>query len=140
MVLVLVNTFFFSATTGIFVSALSREARHAFGANFILLLLLIAVPPTCAGIIFLAPSRHLIPQLLYSCPGYSFWLCFDAHYAFLGVNSFWWSVGIVHALSWMLVVLTAWLVPHCWQDRPPSASANLRWRDRWHSWSYGNAA
>src|SRR5207249_7362657 len=44
IVLVLVNTFWFSLAVGIFVSALARDARKAFGANFSLLLLIIAGP------------------------------------------------------------------------------------------------
>lgn len=139
MMLVLVNAFFLSSGAGILVSALSREARHAFGANFTLLLLILAVPPACAGMIYLSTPRHLVPQLLYSCPVYSFWLCFDAHYSPSGVNNFWCSVGVIHALAWVLVLLTSWIVPHCWQDRP-SGGARIRWRDRWHAWSYGNAA
>src|SRR5580658_438014 len=45
MVLVLVNTFLFSAAIGLFVSAVSRDERKAMGANFALLLWLAAVPP-----------------------------------------------------------------------------------------------
>jgi ABC-type transport system involved in cytochrome c biogenesis permease component len=137
--LVLVNTFFFSLGAGIFVSALSRDARRAFGANFTVMLLLIALPPACAGVIYFSTARYLIPPLLYSCPVYSFWLCFESGPSFLQAHHFWWSVGTVHALSWMLVLSTSWIVPHCWQDRP-SGTAKIRWRDRWQSWSYGNDA
>jgi hypothetical protein len=139
MMLVLVNTFFLSSGVGILVSALSREARRAFGANFTLQLLMIAVPPALAGMIYLSSARQLIPELLYSCPVYSFWLCFDAHYSLSGANNFWCSIAVIHAMSWVLVLLTSWIVPHCWQDRP-SGSARIRWRDLWHEWSYGNAA
>jgi ABC-type transport system involved in cytochrome c biogenesis permease component len=48
MALVLLNTFFFSLAAGIFVSALTRDARKAFGANFGLLLVVTAGPPAKA--------------------------------------------------------------------------------------------
>jgi ABC-type transport system involved in cytochrome c biogenesis permease component len=113
MMLVLVNTFFLSAGVGILASAISREAPRAFGANFTLLLLLIAVPPACAGMIYLSTARQFIPMLLYSCPVYSLWLCFDANYRLSGVSYFWYSFGVIHALSWGLVLFTSWIVPHC---------------------------
>ena len=137
--LVLVNTFFFSLGTGIFVSALSRDSRRAFGANFALILLVIAAPPACAGLIYFSKARYLIPPLFYSCPVYSFWLCFESGRSLLRAQHFWWSVGIVHALAWMLVLSTSWMVPYCWQDRP-SGTARMRWQDRWQQWSYGNEA
>src|SRR5258706_10535966 len=137
--LVLVNTFFFSLGTGIFVSALSQDARRAFGANFALLLLLIAALPACAGVIFFFTARPLIHPLLYSFPVYSFWLCFETRSSLFQAQHFWWSAGIVHALAWILVLSTSWLVPHCWQDRP-SGSTRPRWRDRWREWTYGNKA
>src|SRR3989475_7364515 len=49
MVLVLVNTFLFSLAIGLFVSVLSREARRAFGADFLLLVLLIGALPARGG-------------------------------------------------------------------------------------------
>src|SRR6266446_3455999 len=53
MALVLANAFWFSLAVGIFVSALTRDARQAFGMNFTVLLMIIAAPPTLAGIIYL---------------------------------------------------------------------------------------
>src|SRR5258707_4763122 len=64
MVLVLVNTFLFSLAIGIFVSALSRDARKALGANFILLFLLTWGLPICAGMIAFFGSPHTFARPL----------------------------------------------------------------------------
>src|SRR6266566_1749588 len=69
MVLVLVNTFLLSLAIGVMASALSWDARRAMGTNFLLLLLIMAVLPACAGAIaYFSPSGLLIHPLLLPCP------------------------------------------------------------------------
>src|SRR5438034_8582207 len=51
MVLVLVDTFLLSLAIGVLVSVLSWNARRAMGANFLLLLLITAIPAAGAGAI-----------------------------------------------------------------------------------------
>lgn len=134
MVLVLMNSFLFSLAIGILASVLSWNPRMAMGANFLLLLLLAGALPACAGVIvYCSPSNRVVHELLYSCPVYSFYLTSDALYRW-GIGHFWWSTGVVHALTWLLVALASWLVPRSWQDRP---SGDGRWRDRWRVWVYG---
>jgi ABC-type transport system involved in multi-copper enzyme maturation permease subunit len=135
-VLVLVNIFLFSLAIGILASVLSWNLRGAMGANFLLLLLLAGALPACAGAIaYFSPSHRVVPELLYSCPVYSFYLSSDAFYRW-AIRHFWWSTGVVHALTWLLVALASWLVPRSWQDRP-SGDGQARWRDRWRVWVYG---
>src|SRR4030095_6037631 len=55
------------------------------------------------------------------------------------IGHFWWSTGVVHALTWVLVALASWLVPRSWQARP-SGKRQARWRDRWRAWVYGGGA
>src|SRR5258708_6626596 len=139
MVLVLVNTFLFSLAIGIFVSALSRDARKALGANFILLFLLTWGLPICAGMIAFFASAHTFARpLLYTSPVYSFALAFDVFYKPLA-RDFWLSSAIVFGLTCLLVLLAAWIVPHSWQDRPVRAEKS-RWRDFWQAWSFGSVA
>ena len=104
MVLVLVNTFLFSLAVGVFGSALSRDFRRAMAANLLLLLLLVAVPPAVALTMAYFSGRPLIPELFFSCPAYSFYLCADKQYS-MEADHFWSSVGIVHGLTWLLVLL-----------------------------------
>src|SRR5437879_2053312 len=138
MVLVLVNTFLFSLAIGIFASVLSWDARRAMGANFLWFLLLGAALPACAGAIaYFWPSHRVVPELLFCCPVYSFFLSFDTHYVWQKVH-FWWSIGVVQAVTWLLVALASWLVPRSWQDHP-SGDRKALWRGRSQQWVYGAA-
>ena len=104
MVLVLVDTFLLSLAIGVFVSVLSWNARRAMGANFLLLLVITALPAAGAGAIayFSSPARVIDP-LLYSCPIYSFDLSSDAKYKW-GMGHFWSSMAVIHGLTWLLVL------------------------------------
>src|SRR5580700_7643210 len=65
MVLVLVNSFFFSLAIGIFASAISREYRTAMAVNFLLALFLVGAAPACA-LWWLATRNRFVPPLFYS--------------------------------------------------------------------------
>ena len=123
LVLVLVNTFFFSLAIGIFGSSLSRDFRHAMGANLFLLLLLAAIPPAVAVTLAMISNRSPIPQLFFSCPAYSFYLCADAQYKSQPAN-FWCSLGATHFLTWLLVMLASAVVPRAWHDQPAKSRQN----------------
>ncbi len=136
MVLVLVNTFFFSLAVGSLSSALSREHRRAMAGNFLLLLCLCALPPACAsGIANWSPSQRFVPELMYSCPVFTFYCSFARPYV-ADPEAFWYSLATTHALAWVLVGLASWAVTHTWQERP-SRAGNNRWRDFWQLCSYG---
>jgi hypothetical protein len=137
MVLVLVNTFLFSLAVGIFSSALSQNARRAMGANFIWFLSLAFVLPACGlAIVYFSSSHLLIPELFLCCPVYSFYLTFAARYVF-ETDHFWWSIAIVHGLTWLLIIMASRILPRIWQDRP-AEKGKKKLRKRWQTWVYGN--
>lgn len=139
IVLVLVNTFLFSLAVGIFSSALSKNARRAMGANFLWFILLGFALPACGlAIVYFTPSHLFLPELLFCCPAYSFYLSVASRYPF-EAGHFWWSVAIVHALTWLLIIIASSILPHIWQDRP-AEKGKTRLRDRWQFWVYGNPA
>jgi len=139
VVLVLMDTFLFSLAIGILGSALSRDLRRALAANFLLLLLLMAVPPSCmVALGYFLPSHRPIPQLLFSCPVFSFYLCDETQYQ-AARSYFWWSVAVIHSLTWLLVLTAGWIVPRSWQDRPSRAEKS-RPRELWHAWRHGPVA
>jgi len=138
VVLVLMDTFLFSLAIGMLGSALTRDLRRAMAANLTLLLLLMAVPLACmVALRYFASGVRPMPQLLYSCPVFAFYLCDDTQYK-LARDHFWWSAAVIHGLTWLLVLASGWIVPRSWQDRPARAGQS-RWREYWRAWSYGPA-
>ena len=139
MALVLVETFLLSLAIGILGSSLTREFRRAMAANFLLLLLVVGALPAVAGAVAsISPAHRFAPELLFACPVYAFFLSFDALYLAERAH-FWWSVVAIHGVTWLLVLLASWVAPLCWQDQPARAGRN-RWREWWHTWSYGEAS
>ena len=139
MALVVINTLFFSLTLGIWVSAMSRSPRKAMALTLVLILFFAAVLPAC-GAWGLMVGR--VPQVglrwLVTSVGLSYARAFDVSYA-THANEFWWSVGVIHGLGWIFLLLASVIAPRAWQERPAGARA-LRWRERWQWWSYGNFA
>jgi ABC-type Na+ efflux pump permease subunit len=138
MALVTLNALFFSLSAGLCVSSLSRSARTAAGATFLLVLLFTAVLPT-AGALTAAfgNGRRWGPLLSLPSVGFSFYLGFDITYR-SAARFFWGSSAVIHALGWILLLGAAFIVPRTWQDRPAGVQ-KLRWRERWKSWSFGTA-
>jgi ABC-type transport system involved in multi-copper enzyme maturation permease subunit len=134
--LVLVDTFLLSLAIGVFVSVWCWDARQAAGANLLLLLAIMALPPACAGAIaYFSPGNIVVHELCFSCPVYAFFYGFEINYR-AGPAHFWWSVGIIHFLTWVLVALASFRAPYSWQDRAAGAG-KIRWRERWQQWVYG---
>ncbi len=109
--LVLVTTFLFSLAIAMFCSSISTDARRAVAANFVLNLGLNAALPAIAGFIFFFnPARVFVPELLFSSPVYACILGFDAPYKFRP-DAFWWSIAVIHGLTWLLLLLACRIVP-----------------------------
>jgi hypothetical protein len=139
MALVLIDTFLFSLAIGILGSALSRDQQRAMAANLTLLLFFVAAPAAFMyTVAYLAPWLRKFPQLLFSCPVYAFYLCDDAHYS-MASDHFWWSVSVIHGLTWLLVLAAGLIAPRTWQDRPSRSEKGL-WRELWHAWRHGPVA
>lgn len=139
MVLVLVNTFFFSISVGIFASAISKEYRTAMAANFLLWLAFVGLPAGIACGISIAKSRWIYP-LLYSCPIYSFIQSADTANA-SRPGDFWCSIVSTALLTLMFTALACLVVPRTWGDKPPrKVSRRALWRSDLNSLvNYGAA-
>jgi hypothetical protein len=112
LVLVLLNTLFFSLTTGLLVSAVSRDERHAWGGTVAVTLLFAAFPPlTLLG---KSGSASLLDAV---GPTVAFLNLFDAAYN-AAPNNFWEALRNTHFLSWVFLIAATWVLPHTWQDRP----------------------
>ncbi len=139
VVLVLVNTFLFSLSIGIFSSAVAREMRGAMAVNLLLFMLFVIGFPFCAALIVALHQSHpLIQPLFYTSPGYPLWLCDDFRYRFLGKH-YWYSMAVIHALTWLFTWLACRVVPNSWQDQPvrPRTAASQS-HGLLHQWRYGS--
>ena len=123
MALVLANTFLFSLAMGMLISSFSKYPRKAMAGTFLLLLtfcVLLPIGQAWSTYIQRSPRLNTICDLL--DPSYSVHLVSDANYV-KSMNLFWWSVGIIHGLCWLFLVLASVIVPRSWQDNPPGAKS-----------------
>jgi ABC-type Na+ efflux pump permease subunit len=116
ILLVLVNTLFFSVTVGLWMSAQSREDRRAWALSLVVLVLLSITPVLLAGTARLFFSRlHFIFGL--ASPLFGFISAWDAPYL-SAPAIFWLNVAVVHSLAWSFLILACRILPESWQDRP----------------------
>lgn len=141
VVLVLVNTFFFSLAIGMFGSAISRDARRTMAANFALsLFLFVVLPLALYGATYLVTGSNLGVSLG-SSPFCSFYLSEDTLYK-LYRNGFWASSLVVAAQSLILLALASRVVRGAWQDKPVAAprARQISWNGFWRLVNYGKYA
>ena len=133
--LTLLVTLIFSLSLGLFISAFSRHDRKAqFGALFVMIGLTTLWPVILA---VLENEHHWpISDLLYGIsPGTAFMLAFQKRFPGNEVT-FWASLGMVHALSWIAFIAAATIVRRVWQDRPEGVAA-IGWRAKLRAWKRG---
>lgn len=113
MALALVNTLFFSLSTGMLVSAISREGRRAWLGSLAILVFFTVI----LGLIA-APFGNRWPGTLFGMG--SPWTIFSnaSDAAYKQASSAYWNgcVG-VHLLAWIELGLASVLLPLLWQDR-----------------------
>jgi ABC-type Na+ efflux pump permease subunit len=146
--LVLLNTLFFSLSTGVLVSTLSRDERKAmFSTIFFVLLVAFAPfvlafvlsmyfphwfnrPETIWPIVMLSPVSVFGSIVITGAPGLPF--------AMMPAGSFWMSVTCVHLLSWLMLLVASLILPRVWQARLSNSKLD-RHRERVEQWVYGRA-
>jgi hypothetical protein len=137
--LVAVNSLFLSLSTGICMSSMSRSVQKSVSCTLLVLLVLAAVFPA-AGALLTIPRgpRPIDIAFLLPSPGFAYFAAWDVNYNRVG-KAFWWSLGIIHGLSWVFLVIASLVAPRSWQDRPAGVR-RLRWRERWKLWAHGKLA
>ena len=138
----LANTFLFSLAIGIFASAISRDGRRAMAGNFAILLFFVLVLPVCAFVIgyFLQlKTPGPVIGFFFSSPIFTGAVALDVNYK-AAKEYFWWSLGVIQVLAWLMLLLAGWILPRTWQDKPtPNVrSQKMGWREFWRRWSYGS--
>ncbi len=116
LMLVFVVTLFFSLGIGMFVSAVSQEARQAMGRAFMLVVVFTGVFPMLRWAQNMAVTPPSRPWLLLPSPGYTYMQAFDAYYRPTGgAQEFWLSLGIIFGIGLAGVVLAVCLLPRAWR-------------------------
>src|SRR5262249_30702602 len=104
MGLVAINGLFFSLTLGICVSAMSKSARRAGAATFLIILLFAGICPIIGfWLNYSGRYRWLPPHFFMPSVWTSFYYAFDFFYK-TGAKSFWQSQAVIHALGWIFLV------------------------------------
>jgi len=133
VMLVALNTLFFSLAAGMFCSSISRDERRAMVVAFLIVLFF------AGGFPFLSLACHewrpawpLYKYLLVPSPGYAAVMAFDEPARFSPFNYFYYSVAFTHVLSWALLIAASLIVPRTWQDRALTAKEVRRreWLNR----------
>lgn len=110
-VLVLMNTLFFSLSTGMLVSAGSRNERRAWSASLGIVLLAAVVPMVLRWI----PSFPF-HAISWASPSAAFWTIGESRYRGQPVT-FWGAIAGVHLLSWAFLAAASLILPRAWQQR-----------------------
>jgi hypothetical protein len=118
VVLVAMNTLFFSLAVGMFCSSISRDERRAMVVAFLIVLFFAGGFPFLAAIGHeWRPTRRLAEYLFIPSPGYAAVMAFDYPYTKSPFNHFQASVLFTHVLSWVLLAAASRIVPRTWQDK-----------------------
>lgn len=127
LVLVLLNTLFFSLAAGVLVSAVSLDAQQAMTRCAALCSMFVIVLPVVDWA--LADWTKAGFQARWSLASAGFAMT-EARALFLG--DFWTSMAVVHGLAWSFLVGACLLAPRHWQDKartqsgPASRSQRMR--------------
>lgn len=131
-ILALLHALFFSLTTGIFVSAISRHPQKALAGTLVLLFILSAGGAAVDGFLAFANSKNFSPVLSLVSPVV----------VFINVGgtfgSFWKTFGASQIMAWMMLGAACWLIPRNWQEK--TGRIALAQQSPWRSWwRFGNA-
>ena len=108
-VLALLNTLFFTLTTGMFVSSISRHERKAWLGTLGLTLL-------CVGLLPVLAESLDAGTLPLPSPWSAFVNMFESEYT-ANPDTYWQSNLMLHLLSWLWLGLASFLLPRTWQER-----------------------
>jgi hypothetical protein len=110
--LALLNALFFSLTTGMAVSALSRDFQKALLGTLLLLLLFSFGGPIADGTAAAIQGRGFRPMFSVSSPGYLLVLA-----GAWGRSPYWLTLAITQGIAWSFFVVASLAASKTWQER-----------------------
>jgi len=115
--LVLVMTLYLSLSVGMFISAVSREARGAMGGTFLVMLALAGLMPVLWWVSFTGGWSAGMKFLLFPAPPYAFQQAFHNYFSTgSGMADFWSSVGTMFGIASLCLLAACLLLPRMWQE------------------------
>jgi len=127
--LAVVNAILFSLTAGMCVSTLSRDQSKAVLGSVVLVLGLTGLVPGLFVVVesgfFIRPLNQF-PTVALASPAYTGYLALDASYRTAPQN-YWLSLGVVHFMSWVFMVITALSMPRVWRENPEESPIRHKW-------------
>ncbi|MCL5099313.1 MAG: ABC transporter permease, partial [Candidatus Omnitrophica bacterium] len=143
VVLVLINTLFFSLSAGMLVSAVCRQDRTAVIVTFLWILFFTGGVPLLgqwlAFHVVNGANPRFITAFLLPSSAYTFGTAVSSSVSRGLPVEYWWSLVAVHLLGWLFLGLACGIVPRSWRDRTASARMARR-RERWRQWCHGDAS
>ena len=125
--LVLLVTIFFSLSTAMLVSALSKDSRVAMLGALLVIVTLAAVLPVLWWMQALIHRTQELDFLLWACPPYTFRRALSAYYsARSGPGEFWVSIVTLLGLGIVSLVVASVLLPRAWQEAPSGKAGQMR--------------
>lgn len=133
LVLVIVNTLFFSLSAGMLASALSKSPRVAISWTMMLLLLVSAGGPVAGMVEWWMRNWRgsYAVGFLFTSPVFSFFAGVDEYYRSGFGKGYIIALVFVHLVSCLFLILASLIVPKSWQDKPSTINGmKLRARVR----------
>jgi ABC-type transport system involved in multi-copper enzyme maturation permease subunit len=115
MALALANMLFFSLATGMLISALVKDARHAMSATFGLLFLFVVGLPLAATFLQDPSLAPVLRPLESSSAFYPFYYAMDVAYTGQP-DRFWWALAGSNLLAVLFIVAASVVLPRSWQE------------------------
>jgi ABC-type transport system involved in multi-copper enzyme maturation permease subunit len=117
LLLVFGVTLFFSLNVGIFVSAISREARQAFVSTLMVIIVLGAIIPTVYWLATLVLKSVPFDFPFWTSAPVAYYRAFDSSYRLTsGPQKFWMSVGTIAFLGTACMTVASVLLPRTWHQ------------------------
>ena len=143
VVLVALNTMFFSLSVGMFCSAISRDERRAMVVTLLAMLFftigLWMLAMMADEILNISGKGEyiLIPSPVCAA-AYAFDALYNSKSTTLPFNPFYPSVLFTHVLSWVLLIAASIIVPRTWQDKALTV-AQMRRREKLNQFQLGSS-
>ena len=133
VVLVSVDSLFFSLAVGMMCSALCRDERQALSMTVgLLLVLTFGLPVVGVSLQYRQVQTPLAYLAFVGSPGYACYMAYDATFKTLkSVGHFYGSVLCIHVLSWTCLGVACLRVPRTWQDKAQETGRFSWWPSLW---------